>query len=137
MFVMKELHSKCVNANKYYIILDLLYNISHNVLVFTISETRKAGFKMSFRTTEARLNAIVDSINEITGSPMTSYTKDKNGMFKANAGNYHLDWAYGGVKLVRMCKGGGCENITNGYLSKPRVDELMCAYRDGLLAGKK
>jgi hypothetical protein len=41
MFVMKELHSKCVNANKYYIILDLLYNISHNVLVFTISETRK------------------------------------------------------------------------------------------------
>lgn len=49
------------------------------------------------RITIKDLQCMVDRINTVTGSPMQSWTDGK-----ANVGNYHLDWAYGGVALDRM-----------------------------------
>lgn len=64
----------------------------------------------------------VARINKLTGSPLTPWGKvgDK---LKANIGNYHLDQAYGGIKLVKMYnEGGGIEVITrSGYGSKKEL----------------
>jgi len=65
------------------------------------------------------LEAQVKRINKLTNSPETEYTKI-NGKLIGNIGNYHLDQAYGGVKLVRMRnESGGIEEITRtGFTTK-------------------
>ena len=91
------------------------------------------------RITKENLEALVGRINKITNSPMTSYTR--NGVegnrkpgFTANIGNYHLSWAYGGVKLERMHnEGGGVECISSGgYGTKRELYNWMQAYLLGL-----
>jgi len=61
----------------------------------------------------------VKRINKLTNSPETPWRKE-DGKMKANIGNFHLDEAYGGIKLVRMVtEGGGINIITrNGYGTK-------------------
>lgn len=85
------------------------------------------------RITDKQLSAIVTRLNHITASPTESYTKTDSGLV-ANVGNYHLDYSYGGVRLVQMVNefGGitGCgprgtkreiydqiRSFMNGYLS--------------------
>lgn len=79
--------------------------------------------------TIAQLQAVVDRINRITGSPLTPYT---NG--KANPGNYHLSGAYGGVCLHQMYNmGGGVSSpLSTGHISKRELLALMQAYIAGL-----
>lgn len=85
------------------------------------------------RITQKDLEYQVDRINEVTGSPKTSYTKETDGTFHANIGNYHLDYAYGGVKLHRMVNpGGGVTEISNGgYGTKRELWEWMRAFLAG------
>ena len=87
---------------------------------------------MSDRITEKHLRGMVTRINRLTGSPQEPYTPQPD--FKPNALCYHLDYAYGGVSLVRMCKtGSGVTAISNiGFVPKRRLYEWMCAYIDGL-----
>ena len=89
------------------------------------------------RITERDLKAVVNRINQITGSPLEPYTKQDDGGFKANPGNYHLDHAYGGVSLKRMCnEGGGVSDVINsGYTTKRDLYNLMQAYIRGLENG--
>lgn len=54
---------------------------------------------MSERITEKQLQCVVDRINAMTGNPMTPWTRTEKGA-KGNIGNYHLDFAYGGVGVV-------------------------------------
>jgi hypothetical protein len=70
----------------------------------------------------------------MTDSPEASWTKDKSGKFTANVGNYHLDWAYGGVALHRMQNtSGGVEDILRvGFVSKREMQKLLFAYIAGL-----
>ncbi len=78
------------------------------------------------RITQRDLGILVDRINTITKSPMTSWTRngekgDRKIGFTANVGNYHLSYAYSGVKLERMHnKGGGVEVISNGGFGTKR-----------------
>lgn len=44
----------------------------------------------------ADLEFLVERINIITGNNTESYTKDENGKYTANIGNYYLSGAYGG-----------------------------------------
>ena len=83
--------------------------------------------------TQAVLECQVKIINRITNSPMISYTKTDSGC-KANVGNYHLDYAYGGVKLVQICTdGGGITEISrNGYGTKRELYYWMDAFITGL-----
>ena len=85
------------------------------------------------RITQKNLEIYVDRINQATNSPMAAYTK-KDGKFTANIGNYHLDYAYGGAKLVRMCnEGGGISTIsTGGYGTKRELYEWMRAFLAGI-----
>lgn len=65
------------------------------------------------RITQKDLEAVVKRINLITKSPLAPYSKDKNGVRKANIGNYHLSYAYGGVSLQRMDSDGGGVTLPN------------------------
>lgn len=62
------------------------------------------------RITEKQLEAVVARINTLTKSPVASYTKTPNGIIP-NAGNFHLDFTYGKVGLIRMLESGGVTSI--------------------------
>jgi hypothetical protein len=84
---------------------------------------------MQQQVTQAQLQAVVDRINRITGSPMAPYTEGK-----INIGNYHLSGAYGGVCLHRMHnQGGGVSSpLSTGHIPKRELLNLMHAYIMGL-----
>ena len=91
------------------------------------------------RITQKDLEYLVKRINEVTDSPLSSYTRNgKKGKrevgFTANIGNYHLDYAYGGVKLGRMVsEGGGVTNISDmGFGTKRELYNWMRAFLAGL-----
>ncbi len=86
------------------------------------------------RITMKDLEGQVNRLNRITNSPMESYTKLPDGKFKANIGNYHLDGAYGGWKLGRICsEGGGVSDILScGYVSKREIYQLIYSYIRGI-----
>jgi len=81
------------------------------------------------RITESHLQAIVDRINRITGSPLEPYI---NG--KAQPGNYHISHAYGGVCLHRMGNesGGVSSPLSTGHIPKRELANLMQAFISGL-----
>jgi hypothetical protein len=86
------------------------------------------------RITEKQLENLVTFINEITGSPLTPYSRDENGNLKGNIGNYHLSHAYGGVNVHKTVNDGGgitCP-ITHGYVTKRELYNAMHAYIRGL-----
>lgn len=88
------------------------------------------------RITQKDLEYLVKRINEITGSPIDYCTKVPSGMPipNTNIGNYHLDYAYGGVKLVRTVnKHGGITIIsTGGYGTKRELYNWISAFLLGL-----
>ena len=81
------------------------------------------------RVTEKQLQAIVDRLNRITGSPMEPYVDGK-----AQIGNYHLSHAYGGVCLHRMFnEGGGVSSpLSTGHISKRELMGLLYAFISGI-----
>jgi len=86
------------------------------------------------RINKSDLEARVDRINTILDAPSEPYTKTDNG-YQANPGNNHLDWVYGGVKLVRMCDGGGCSDVLpTGFGTKRELYDAMGSYLIGLSA---
>jgi hypothetical protein len=90
---------------------------------------------MANRITQGDLETLRDRINMVTGSPQTRYTKTKAGPpYDANIGHYHLNYAYGGVKLSRiMSAGGSITNIsTGGYGTKRELYNWMGAFLSGL-----
>lgn len=86
------------------------------------------------RITQKDLEYLVKRINEATNSPLEPYTKDADGNFATNIDNYHLDYAYGGAKLIRMCNlGGGISTIsTGGYGTKRELYHWMTAFLAGI-----
>jgi hypothetical protein len=88
------------------------------------------------RITEKQLEALVSWINELTGSPATSYTRNDEGKLSANIGNYHLYFAYGGVNLHRMSNEGGGVNtpLGGGTRTKRELFNQLHAFINGLRA---
>jgi hypothetical protein len=87
--------------------------------------------------TVKNLQAVVNRINMVTGSPVEQYST-VNGKLLANIGNYHLSGAYGGYALHRMVNvGGGIIDISNsGHVSKRALYDLLHMYLAGYEAGK-
>lgn len=85
------------------------------------------------RVTNQQLEYLISRINEVTGSPAEPWTEGK-----ANVGNYHLDFAYGGVAIGRMCnESGGMERVsTQGFGTKRQAYDWMDAFLRGLEAAK-
>ena len=80
------------------------------------------------------LESQVEQINTLTGSPTTPWSKNAEGSLKANVGNYHLDYAYGGVRLVRhVTDGGGIRVIsTDSFSTKRQLHSWMGAFITGI-----
>lgn len=87
------------------------------------------------RITNKDLEAVCQRINEITGSPIESYVRT-DGKCLAQIGNYHIDGAYGGVSLHRMCnQGGGVDEVFGcGHVTKRDLYYRMQAFIRGLEA---
>lgn len=88
------------------------------------------------RITQKDLEYLVKRINEVTKSPTEPYTRptQADNSFKSNIGNYHLDYAYGGVKLVRMVNphGGITEISDGGFGTRRELYNWMRAFLNGL-----
>lgn len=95
------------------------------------------------RITLKDLESVIDLLNKATNNPKEPYghTDAVNGgvrMVKANIGNYHLDGAYGGYKLVQMVSesGGIKDTLRCGFIPKKDLYKLMCAYLEGIELNK-
>ena len=93
------------------------------------------------RITQKDLEYLVKRINEITDSPDISWRRNgrsgkRSAGFTANIGNFHLNYAYGGVQLVRMVNvAGGIETISrNCHVPKRELYYWMQAFLDGIAA---
>jgi hypothetical protein len=86
------------------------------------------------RITESHLQAKIDRLNRITGSPAEPWTAGK-----ANIGNYHLSHAYGGVCLHRMHNSGGgvSSPLSTGHVSKRELAGLLSAFIAGIESTKE
>ena len=89
---------------------------------------------MSNRITQKDLEQLCLEINKATNQPLKPVDKKQ-----WQIGNYHLDYAYSGVKLVRMCnEHGGIRTISRGgYGTKRELYNWMEAFLSGLEIGGK
>lgn len=87
--------------------------------------------------TEKDLTELVCRINEATNNPVAPWDV-KRGELVAQVGNYHIDRAYGGFKLVRMVNsnGGYTDVSRGGFVSKRELYNWMTAFLDGVDATK-
>lgn len=90
------------------------------------------------RITDKNLDGLAATLNRITDSPMTAYTRGEDGKSRANIGHYHISHAYGGVCLHRMCnEGGGVTTpLSSGHVRKRALYDAMHAYLAGLLEAR-
>lgn len=81
------------------------------------------------RITDKHIEAIIDRLNKITGSPESPYVDGK-----AQIGNYHLSHAYGGVCLHRMHNDGGgvSSPLSTGHITKRELAGLLHAFIAGI-----
>jgi hypothetical protein len=94
---------------------------------------------MTNRITRKTLDAIVARINTMTNSPSEAYTKDAEGKYRANIGNFHISGSYGGYALHRMVTdGGGVTDVFNvGHQSARNMADRMYAFVRGLEFAKQ
>ncbi len=85
------------------------------------------------KVTQRDLDQAVNVLNRTAKTPLEPYTTI-DGKFTPNANNYHLDSAYGGVKLVQMMPtGSGVRDVFRcGYVTKRELYRLVNAYALGI-----
>ena len=76
------------------------------------------------RITQKHLDGAIGRLNKLLERPETPYTKTTDGKFKANPGNFHIDYAYGGAQVVEMSNEGGGVRSYGGH--EPKRD---CYYK--------
>lgn len=91
------------------------------------------------RITRKFLEAQITTLNRITGNPEEPYSRNDDGKAVANKGNYHLDGAYGGFALYRMCnESGGCSDIfSSSHMTARKLSDLISAYMAGIYSMQK
>jgi len=90
------------------------------------------------KITMRHLDGLIAILNRITNSPSTYSNKRETGNFKANIGHYHLDQAYGGVRLARVVNenGGISSPISMPFGTKREAYLLIAAFIGGIEASK-
>lgn len=85
------------------------------------------------RITEKDLEIAINRLNNLTNNPTEPWSKNKKGKIKANIGNYHIDYAYGGYVLCEMTNiNGGIRNIFNKCKTKRELYNQIHAYMLGI-----
>ena len=88
---------------------------------------------MSYRISLKQLNAAIDHLNNIAGTPTKPYSKGKDGKYTPNANCYHLDGAYGGWQLAQMSGKGSRHPLNTGYISKRECFDSIHHFIKGML----
>ena len=85
------------------------------------------------RITQKDLEQKATLLNEITGSPLTGWTRT-DGKNIANIGHYYISCAYGGVNLNRHVNlgGGANEPLSFGHVPKKELYQMLCAFIAGI-----
>lgn len=92
---------------------------------------------MTTRITNKDLDILVNRLNTLTNNPLKPY-EQIDGKCVPQPGNYHLEEAYGGIKLCQQCDSGGSRNIsTQGYGTKKELCHFIHAMLIGLEMGNK
>ena len=85
------------------------------------------------RITEAHLLALCKRLNIQTQSPLTYADERKPGApFRARVGHWHLDYAYGGVRLARVYNEAGGITSYGGHGTKRQCADRIAAMLDAL-----
>ena len=91
------------------------------------------------RITIKDLKAVAERLNRVTGSPLESYKRDKEGKLRSLVGNYHISQAYGGYSLYRMANeaGGVSDVFYSGHVPARDLYNQMQAFIRGIELGKQ
>lgn len=67
-----------------------------------------------------QLELAVERLNIATDNPIDAYVKGDDGKYHAQVGNYHIDYSYGGCRLVQMMNDKGGIRDVQMYLGSKR-----------------
>lgn len=92
---------------------------------------------MRKRVTQKMLENKANFLNSIMERPLTPYTEtieDGKKRYKANIGNYHISYAYGGACLHETATEGGGVNCPVGNHHRPKREllEAMDNFMQGI-----
>lgn len=83
----------------------------------------------------------LENLNRRMGMPLQPYHRNNQGVIIPQAGNYHLDSAYGKYKLCRMSPtvgSTGTSDIGNmGYVSLKVISNYIRMFSEGYMAAKE
>jgi hypothetical protein len=91
------------------------------------------------RITDRDLQSLVDRLNTMTDSPAESWKPDASGRNRAQIGNFHLSFAYGGVCLHRMSNesGGVSTPLVSYHTTRRELWQRLHSFIDGLEFAKR
>ena len=96
---------------------------------------------MTNRITLAFVEKQLENLNRTMGRPLQPYHRNEQGVIIPQAGNFHLDNAYGKFKLCRMSLtigSTGASDIGNmGYVSLPVISNYIRMFSEGYWAAKQ
>lgn len=95
---------------------------------------------MTQKITRPFVERQLENLNRTMGMPLQPYIGNVDGTITPQAGNIHLDNAYGKYKLCRMSYGGtgGAADIGNmGYVSLPVLSNYIRMFHEGYRAAKQ
>jgi len=89
------------------------------------------------RITIKKIETRVQYLNELTESPLSTYTKDKDDKFTANIGNFHIYQAYGSTGIHRISNQGGGVTTIIGLGTKKECYNQLNALIKGIEIAKE
>lgn len=88
------------------------------------------------RITDKILQAKIDALNQLTGSPANPYTRDpETGKLTGNVGSHYLGHGFKGVNVYKLANAAGGVTTPLGNHNRPRrqlandIDNYMAGYR--------
>ncbi len=92
---------------------------------------------MTFKITRPFVEKQLESLNNLMGMPLKPYLNNGDGKgIVPQAGNFHLDSAYGKWQFCRMSPTEGCSGagpvVSHGYVSLREVSNQISAYVCGI-----
>jgi hypothetical protein len=88
------------------------------------------------RITQRDLERAVAKLNVLTANSITAYTRKDND-YKANIGNYHIDYGYNRVSLVQIVNTGGGVSVILPGGTKAELYYQTQAFIAGIELGRK
>lgn len=96
---------------------------------------------MTQKVTRPFVEKQLENLNRTMGMPLQPYHRNEQGVIIPQAGNFHLDNAYGKFKLCRMSLtigSTGTSDIGNmGYVSLPVISNHIRMFSEGYWAAKQ